>query len=97
MLYAYTSINESPRFAAFEDEAEANQWLIDEIGSDYERRIWIDGDGKLHRDSKWFPDFGADVFPSLERAIEAFAGLDPSAAIRIIRMLLDVAETAEDG
>lgn len=95
MFYAYTSAGETVRFAAFGTQAEANEWLVEEVGSDYSDRLWIAENGDLRRDSKWFPDFGAEVYPSLETAIEAFAGLDADAAIRVIRELLNVAEIAE--
>jgi len=94
MFYAYTSVDECPRFAAFDTEADASAWVIDEVGSDYSERLWIEN-GALVRDSKWFPDFDAAVYPSLEQAIDAFSGLDPDAAIRVIRELLNVAEAAE--
>jgi hypothetical protein len=45
MFYAYTSVNERHRFAAFETKAQASAWVIEEVGDDYDDKLWIDANG----------------------------------------------------
>jgi hypothetical protein len=82
-------------FKAFETEQDAVQWIIDELGSDYQNDFWVGSDGKLHRSGRCF-DFTVCVHDSLASAIVNNSGLDPSAAIGVLRALSDAIERTSD-
>ncbi|BCI68043.1 hypothetical protein [Acetobacter aceti] len=72
MFYAVLT-NGSVETKAFNTEAEAAQWIVDELGTDYADDFWVEN-GKLKQSSACL-DFTAAVFPSEEEA-EEFLGND---------------------
>lgn len=95
MFYAQIT-GDAVEFAAFETEREASEWIVEQLGSDYADRVWTDCNGKLCRDSKWFPDFGIQVHGSVDEAIISNARLDPRAAAMVLRALCDAIEASEE-
>lgn len=81
------------KFTAHETAEEAVTFILDYLGSDYEKDFWASEDGKeLIANTGSRLDFSAAVYNSAEAAIRANSGLDEDDLPAVLRILADAVE-----